>query len=96
MEEGESAQKHEEPSAAHPRLYGQSFCSMSLIYEMGFALPSRPPRTKLPIHRKNLHFAGFTARCRGTITVAGITVPRHPVICIMCLRTALQGRSCRG
>lgn len=38
---------------------------ISLIYEMGFVLPPRPPRTKQPIHRKSLHFTGFTARCRG-------------------------------
>lgn len=38
---------------------------ISLIYEMGFALPSRSPRTNQLIHRKRLHFAGFTARCRG-------------------------------
>lgn len=55
------------PTAARYRLYGQScqrntlLLIMSLLHEMGFALPPRPPRTKQPIYRKSLHFAGFTS-----------------------------------
>lgn len=61
-------QEYELLSAAHHRLGEELLLLLgfiSLIYEMGFALPSRPLRTKEPIHRKSLLVAGITAGCRG-------------------------------
>lgn len=61
-------QEYELLSAAYHRLGEELLLLLgfiSLIYEMGFALPSRPLRTKEPIHRKSLPVAGITAGCRG-------------------------------
>lgn len=66
-------QEYELLSAAHHRLGEEILLEelllllgfISPIYEMGFALPSRPLRIKEPIHRKSLLVAGITAGCRG-------------------------------